>query len=279
MATPPDFNDVENLTDIVRREHNREVKAWFANTPDNDVSTPTSRLKLACLIKDDDPLLVALQRQWLFEITIGKSRSLQVPVYGIPVTAFTIQRRHRPQVSLYFQQNSLQVRKGDAPVTGEISWRLMDESTDSMTQSKLEVIANKIKNIFGGTTATYVWKKGRTMCSYTSWEEGLQLQILADGEQEGERVTKDVLRAHGGTYDSTKFNVNKNKNPLNKYPQTRKTKTILGKTVQLLIERPVADVRFRYATLALHGLARPIHLYDVTLTLVNPVIPSTVKIF
>jgi hypothetical protein len=279
MAIPPDFNDVESLTDIVRREHNRQVKEWFANTPDNDVSTPESRLKRACIIKDDDPLLVALQRQWLFSITIGKSRSLQTPVYGIPVTAFAIQRQHKPQVCLYFQQNSLQVSKGDNPVTGEISYRLMNESTDSMTQSKLEVIANKIKNVFGRTTTPYVWKKGRTMCTYTSWEEGLSLKILADGEQEGERVVKDVLRVHGGTFDSTKLNVNRNKDPLNKYPQNRKTKNILGKAVKLPINRPVADVRFRYATLALHGLARPVHLFDLTLTLTNPVIQSNVKIF
>lgn len=278
MAIPPDFNDIESLTDIVRREHNREVKAWFSNTPDDDVSTSESRLKRACLIKDDDPLLVALQRQWLFEITIGKSRSLQTPVYGIPVTAFTIQRKHRPQVTLYFQQNSLQVKRGENPATGRISYRLMNKTSESITQTEIESIANKIKNTFGGKSP-YVWSKGEIMCSYTDWEEGLQLQILSKSKREGEKVIKDVLKVHGGNFERSKFNVNNNQDPTVKYPQVKKTKKILNRTVELPIERPVADVRFRYATLALHGLARPIHLYDLTLTLTNPVIVSATKIF
>ncbi|MBE9214440.1 hypothetical protein IQ247_17490 [Plectonema cf. radiosum LEGE 06105] len=132
MTIPADFNEIENLTDIVRREHNREVKEWFKDSPDDDVATPISRLKHACLIKDDDPLLVALQRQWLFQITIGQLRSLQQPVYGIPVTTFAVERRHRPQVTLYFQQNSLNVVRGEAPVTGELSCRIMDKTSTSI---------------------------------------------------------------------------------------------------------------------------------------------------
>lgn len=278
MAIPPDFNDVESLTDIVRREHNRQVKIWFARTPDDDVSTPESRLKRACIIKDDDPLLVALQRQWLFEITIGKSRSLQTPVYGIPVTAFTVQRKHRPQVFLYFQQKSLQVKRGETPATGRISYRLMNETSETITQAKVESIANKVKDVFGGNNP-YIWSKGEIMCSYTDWDEGLQMQILSKSKQKGEQIIKDVLKVHGGSFERSKLNVNNNQDPSVRYPQVKKKKRILNETVDQPIERPVVDVVFRYATLALHGLPRPIHLYDLTLTLTNPVITSGLKIF
>lgn len=271
MTIPPDFNDIESLADIVRREHNRDVKEWFGDTPDDDVTTSASRLKRACIIKDDDPLLVALQRQWLFQVTIGQLRSLQMPVYGIPVSSFAVERKHRPQVTLYFQQNPRTVVRGESPATGEISWRLMNETSTSITQSELTTLANRIKINFGANNG-FVWEKGRIMNTYSDWSEGLQLQILAKSETVGEQVIKEVLKAHGGNFDATKLNVVRNQAEASRYPANPGNQNILGKSTRKPRERPIVDVRFRYATLALHGLARPVHLYDLTRTLVNPVV-------
>ncbi|WP_235526567.1 hypothetical protein [Nostoc piscinale] len=54
MPLPEGFSEWENLQDLVRLEHNKSVRAYFKNQPDEDVSTPKRRLKHTCIMKDDD---------------------------------------------------------------------------------------------------------------------------------------------------------------------------------------------------------------------------------
>ncbi|NJM23599.1 MAG: hypothetical protein HC907_35775 [Richelia sp. SM1_7_0] len=110
------------------------------------------------------------------------------------------------------------------------------------------------------------------MVTYTDWDRGLQLQILSRSSSEGQQVIRKVLDAAGTSFRPERMNVNKNQAENSRYPATPQRENILGESVELPRERPNADVRFRYATMTLHGLKRPIHLYDKTLQLVDCVV-------
>ena len=259
MPLPADFNEVENLQDIVRREHNKAVKAWFKNQADNDVSTPKARLKHSCLIKDDDSLLVGLQRQWLFEITVGKAQSIQAPVYStIQLEEFS-EIRFKPQVQLFFKESQTATTYDPDfyPVKGEISFRIMDETSSSMSRAKAEALARKIKQEFA--TPLFVWEKGWYYCSYRDLEHGYQLKILVKSETEGRRVVKQVLKIQSHTFDEDFFQfVNHQRN----YPPIPKTQLIYGRNRKQKRVRPRADVRFKHAKLLIHGLNNAINLVD-----------------
>ena len=259
MPLPADFNEVENLQDIVRREHNKAVKAWFKNQSDNDVSTPKARLKHSCLIKDDDSLLVGLQRQWLFEITVGRSQSIQAPVYStIELEEFS-DVRFKPQVHLFFQESQTASTYDPSfyPVKGEISFRLMDETSSSINRTKAEALARKVKQEFA--TPLFVWEKGWYYCSYRDLEHGYQLKLLVKSETEGRRVVKQVLKIQSHSFKEDFFQFI---NHQRTYPITPTTKLIYGRTRKQKRVRPRADVRFKYAKLLIHGLSNPVNLVD-----------------
>lgn len=276
MALPAGFNKWRHFLSVLTQIQNRIVKEDFKDVSDDeswetDITTPRASLRTACTINANDTQPLVVLKLILYYVVLRKAQDLQVPYYGIPTGALQAQRKFRPQVCLYFSQDALEISQGEHPITGEISFRLMDETSETLTRSNLEVIGNRIKANLG-TGNGFIWRKGREMVSYTDWDAGLQLQILCLNRTEGERVVKAVLDCANKTYDSERLNHITNSAPSSRYPSTRKKKTILGKLRDLPIERPVVNVRFRYATLSIHGITRPIHLYDRGITLVDCVV-------
>lgn len=273
MTVPKNY--WSHFLSVISQIQNRIVKEDFRDVGDNnwepDIRTDRGSLRVACTVRVGDSAQMVLLRLVLYYIVLRKAQDMQIPIYGIPTGALQAQRKFRPQVHLYFSQDSLKVLKGDDPITGTISWRIMDETSETMSRSKLEFIANKIKSEFGGGDG-FTWKKGREMVTYSDWDKGLQLQILSKTTADGERVIRKVLDVIGTPFKPKRMNVNKNQAESERYPTTPERENILGSTVELPRERPVVDVRFRYATLNLHGLKRPIHLYDKTLRLVDCVV-------
>ncbi len=259
MPLPKDFNEVENLQDIVRREHNKAVKAWFKNQADNDVSSPKARLKHSCIIKDDDSLLITLIRQWLFEVTVGRSQAIQAPVYSAVQLDEFSEIRFKPQVQLFFQesQTAATYDPNFYPVKGEISFRLMDENSSTMSRSKAEILARKIRDEFA--KPLFVWEKGWYYCSYQDVERGYKLKVLVKSEAEGKRVIKQVLKIQSHTFDEQFFQfVDHNRT----YQAIPSTELIYGRTRKKRRVRPRADVRFRHAKLLIYGLNNAINLVD-----------------
>lgn len=272
---PAPKNSWSHFISVITQIQNRIIKEDFRDVGDDnwepDIRTDRGSLRVACTIRANDSAPIVLLRLILYYIVLRKAQDLQIPVYGIPTHALQSQRKFKPHVHLYFSQNSLDVLKGDDPITGTISWRIMNESSESITRSKIELLANKIKSEFGGGTG-FTWKKGRQMCTYTDWDNGIQLQILAKTINDGERLIRKVLDVAGVTFKPKRMNVNKNQAESERYPTTPERQNILGDSVELPRERPIVDVRFRYATLSIHGLKKPIHLYDKTLRLVDCIV-------
>ena len=101
---------------------------------------------------------------------------MQAPWVGMPKGSLDPTRKYKPQIFLYFKEDLDDVEEGYAPVEGKISFRLMNEDSESITRTKLTTIANKIKTEFGQGNG-FTWKKGKEYYSYTDKEKGYQLQI------------------------------------------------------------------------------------------------------
>ncbi|MBW4598732.1 MAG: hypothetical protein KME29_03860 [Calothrix sp. FI2-JRJ7] len=276
MTLPANFNKWRHFLSVVTQIQNRIVKEDFRDVSDDEewqptIGTPRASLRTACTIQATDSQPMVILKLVLYYIILRKAQDLQIPYYGIPAGALQAQRKFRPQVTLYFLQSALTVGKNETPVTGEISWRIMNETSESLTKSEVERIANLVKLNFGGTTP-FTWKKGKVLVSYTDWNQGLQLQLLCRTDEEGERVIREVLKVHGASFISKKMNVVTNADPTDKYPTTPGNEVILGETIKQQRERPNEDVIFQYATLTLHGRPRPVHLYDRTLRLSDCVV-------
>jgi hypothetical protein len=255
MALPDGFSEWEHLQDKIRLYHNKLVRAYFKNQADNDISTPKAGLKHACLIKDDDTTAMTQMRLWLFEVTVGHAQSLHPPIYGIPVHEFQGETKFKPQVHLHFQERYPFIADRLRPVVGEISFRLMDESASTYSRAKAEALAKDIKREFGNPI--FVWNKGKFVYHYRDDEKGYRLKLYVPTKAEGERVTRAVLSIRGHSFDDDFSDYVENTRA---YPNNPGNHTIYGQSVPKPVQRPTADVRFRYAQLHLHGRTKVINL-------------------
>lgn len=190
-----------------------------------------------------------------------------------------IRRRGRPRVFLYFQQDTNFKPTGTQSITshgkrrrdGVISFRLMDETPATFSEANQKAIAQKIKQVFGANNG-FVWTKGKDMYNYSDWDLGYQFELLCRTETEARRIITAVLSIQNHTPDWIKLTYSKASHPDAKYPILPSKKIIAGKEVQPIEQRPVVDVRFRYAYVSIEGLIDPISLYDRTAKLKNPVV-------
>lgn len=263
MTIPPEFSEVEHVQSVIRKWMNREIRDYFSDLGgdewDPDLTTPRGALRYACEHKDADSLIMTQIRWQLFERI--RLQRFQVPYYGIPITSFQEQRKFRPQIQLYFQEDLEDTIDTYAPVSGSISFRLMDHTEATLNPTVAQTLANRIENRFSDGGG-YVWRKGKTMCTYTDWSRGYQLQLLARTENDARQLIDRVLYIQSDAPDWSKFNVNENAEPATAYPTVPEMDVIYGKSRRRPRKRPIADVRFQYATLNIHGLVNPVPLVD-----------------
>lgn len=271
MTLPDNFSPAEHLQDTVRRYLNREIRDWFLDLGgddwDPDVTTARSSLRVACTHLDDDSLLMTQIRMNLFDGLIRNrfQALLSGGTDGIGETAVkvSVQRKAKPQIMLYFLEDLADVEEGYAPVDGRISFRLMDYTTETITETIAQTFANRIRSGFSVSNG-FVWKKGREMSTYTDWEKGYQLQLLVKTESEGRRIVEAVLDINNDTPEWAYFNHEENAEPASSYPVIPPLERIYGKNRRTPRRRPVADVRFQYAQLKVIGLPKPVILVDRT---------------
>lgn len=261
MPLPAGFNPSEHLQDLLIRTHNRMVREDFSDiTLDDDITSPRATLKHACLIEDSDTNDMILMRCFFYYFILGKFSPNSL-MYGIPIEEFQAERKFKPQVILFFQEKPQDVEPGFAPLTGRISFRLMDEKSETITEAKAKTLANKIKLKFSGSTP-YVWRKGKFLISYTDKPNGYQLQLLVRDKSEAKRIIGDCLEMTGTSVDWEKMNTIENESAASRYPVLPPQQTIYGKMKRLPRARPVGDVVFQYAILHVWGIPEPIILVD-----------------
>lgn len=274
MPIPEDFSETEHLQSLVRRYVNKLVRQDFKDLGgddwDPDVTTTRGAMRHALTHEDNDPITTTLLRLFIYYFIYNKAKSLQADIFGIPASSFDEIRKYKPQITLYFSQDTDDVEDGENKVEGEISFRLMDESSTSLTQAEINSYALKIKNDFA-VPGKLVWSKGRLMVSYSDWSKGYSLQLLVSSKVEGKNLIQKVLSIQNHTPDWRYMAVKENEEPQDAYPNNPGLQTILGETYKKPRRRPVEQVKFRYATLAVQGKKRPINLVDTTYRRANAV--------
>jgi len=210
-------------------------------------------------------------RLWLFDVILFGASNLHPAIYGIPVTSFQESVKFLPQIRLYFSEDLTQVEEGFEAVEAEISFRLVGQTSTTLSHSEMQSYANKIRSAFASGSG-FTWKKGRLKASYKDQHHGYNMILTVWSEAEAKRVIEQVLDIQGHTPDWDFLTVNE---PKKTFPTIPGFQNILGKPRRKPRERPIAYVRFRYAELKLHGLPNDITLVDRTGFRRNPVIKAS----
>ena len=266
-----------NLRDFLRKSYNREVNEWFREvddpTPDN--STPRKQAKRACLILPKETQNMALLKMLAFRFLCQRTH-LRPHVYGTPIGSFDKQRKHKPQIVLEFREDDSDTDPDFSPIDGRISFRLMNETSESISRTELTAIANRIKTQFG-TNDGYLWKKGKDLASYVDKNNGYQLQLLVRSKADAKELIDKVLACNSDNPDWKYLSYKESDAPTEAYPILPGNMTVLGEIIKEPRVRPIATVRFQYAYCSLWGKNTPITLYDRSFrfidALVDPIFP------
>lgn len=270
MPLPTNFNPTEHLQDTIRIWYNREVAKHFSDlSSGDDLTIPRNSLRVACRHEERDSFFMTLARMFLFEITARHGASFHPDIFGIPIDSFESEVVYKPQIKLFFSEPWDDVEEDYGPGKGEITFRLTNESTDSMTMAKASTLATRIHNVFA--TPPYVWKKGVEKLVYKDPERGYNLSILCRDEAAGKALIENILDIQSHSPDWSFLNIVTPQNATARFPYNPGSKVIMGRSVRKRRLRPRIDVRFRYATLSVHGLPSPINLVDLTGIRKNPV--------
>lgn len=184
-------------------------------------------------------------------------------IYGIPVEEYDRQHVYRPQVTLHFSQNPLETTGGTRPISGQVSFRLMNETSKSITVATVQALATKIKQVFGVGTP-YKWSKGKELVNYYDLANGYYLKILCRNKTDGKDLITKILSIQSHTYEAKYLKLEKDEDELSNYPDIPPKINILGDAIQEPRKRPIADVRFTHAEVAIWAKGKPVVLVDLT---------------
>jgi hypothetical protein len=275
MPLPDNFSQAKHLQTVVQLVQNNIVTKEFNDVGDDDwvqdVKTPRASLRVACTLQADDSIDMTLIRLWLYYGILRKAQDFHPSIYGIPATSFQETNKMHPQVHLYFEEKATEADPGYSILRSQISFRLMNETTDTLTKAEATTLGTKIKSLFHAG-APFFWKRGKELASYVDQEKGYYFQILVFSETEAKKVIEQVLDIRGHSPNWKLLNIKKNAEPATTYPTVPVTKTIMGKPIKQPRKRPVGTVRFTSAVLMLHGKPDPIVLYDPTGTYIGALV-------
>jgi hypothetical protein len=264
MSLPQGFNPFEHLQSVFRSVHNRRVREFFSDlgdeTWDPEITTPRGSLRVAATIRDEDNLSMMFLRLWLFDIVLQGGQNLWPALYTTPVDLYQQRFKFKPQVTLFFMEDLDEVEEGYAPLTAELSFRLINQEYNSFTPAEARTLANRIRSEFGGGGG-YRWRKGRVTTIYNNPDQGINTKINAASQAEGRQVLNKLLDCVNMTIDNSRLRYRElEQNP----PTVPPRQTIYGKSRRTPRRFPVGYVRFRYAECHLWGLPNPIVLVDLT---------------
>ena len=257
-----------NQKSFLRKVHNREVNQWFRDIGENEIldnSTARKQAKKACLIQSKDDKNLSLIKMLTFRQLVQQTH-LMTNCYGIPIDYHQESVTFRPHVHLFFRQDSSAVSGDRRAVEGQISFRLMNETSSTMTEAKAKVLATKIKNEFALNNG-YIWKKGKIKCFYRDEENNLKFNVLSLSEADGREIISKVVDVIGVPYNNDYLRVSEPKRNSQTNPTT--SSLVYGKLRKDKRWRPTANVRFRYAVLTVNGMQNRIILVDRSKTFLD----------
>lgn len=260
MPLPDDFNPYQHLLEQLIVTHNRRVLQAFHGVEANDISTSLGAMRTAVFITEDDTIDMIMLRMFLFHFKFRKD--LPAPIFGIPAADYQADVTYRPIVKLFFIEpytEQLALEKLNQ-ATAEISFRLYNETSQTINREKVIPIANRIKEFFGQGMG-FTFMKGKTKVMYTDKRYALQLAIYAENKTEGIRVVRRVLEVAGHPFDE-EFIRTTTIDAV--YPNVPGMQQVYGMEVRKPRKKPVTRVRFSRAELHVWGLDHAISLVDLS---------------
>jgi hypothetical protein len=266
MPLPGNFSPASHLISTIAQVVNKQVRDEFRDIGDDnwqrDIGTPRASLRTACTHLADDTIDMTLARMWLFYGALQKAKTFHPAIYGIPSLDFQSVMKFYPQVELFFEEKFSETERGYTQLRAQIKFRLVGETTETLTRADAIVLANKIKAAFNPNKIPFAFKKGKELYTYSDQEKGYHFQLYVFNKTVAQSVITKVLQLRGHAPNWKLMNLHSSSDPSAAYPTIPPTKAILGKPVRQPRIRPVGTVRFTYALVHLHGLPEPLVLYD-----------------
>ncbi|MEH1884097.1 hypothetical protein [Nostoc sp.] len=229
---------------ILGDSYNSEVNAHFAD-PTGD--TARDAVKNICLVQSNDSALIAQQRIRFFREEVQKTH-LKPTIVGQPKIDLDADVRYHPEVTVVLKQSLTSVPRGKYPKDARISWRLMNETSESLTFTKMNDVAALVYQQFFQNRFSF--KKGKFIGWYISPLDGLHLQLYCLDATEAKRVAKYVVQAIGKTWNDSIFKVT---SPDRDNIASPEQITILGKQKDAPIWRPNITVNASKANINVWG--------------------------
>jgi len=275
-ATPPEeslpenFDPFAHLKEVYVPQHNAAVKLFFADLATDwkpNIATARSSLRVACTInKDDNELMIAMRHRLLFDI-LGWGQSNLI-VYNGSKNDIAPPVDGHPKIYFYFSQDVQSVPPVDTAtkvvvtrLDAEYSFRLMHETSATITKAKLTSLATLIKEFFvvGGVGIHFT--KGKNIYRYSDPIQGYRLMIYANAQTDALPIIEALLECQEIVYDKNKLSTHE---PLRDNTSAAIEQIVYGKEVFPPKFRPIANVRFRHARAEIALMKQPIYLVDTT---------------
>ena len=265
MPEPDNFTPTEQLQDTNKKVANKIVREYFKDvtTSDAALDLTTSRQALlkACLHREDDSLLMTIARNQLFAQYTTYQRDQFPIIAGSLLDEIDANITYKPKITLCFKEDSADVEVGYKPVEMETSWRLVDETSTTITKAKLTTIANKIKTQFGSGSG-YLFKKGRKIVAYNKPSDGYKFFIRARDLTEAKNLIREICAINNHSLNAELLRITETDDEIDAFPYNPGSQNILGKRRTKPRRRPMTTVRFRYAYATIAGWGMPVYLYS-----------------
>lgn len=184
----------EALDNAIRLMHNRQVREYFKDIPDGDLSdTPRASTKRLLILEDSDSSIYQLRAMEFFKKYCEDANGINDLYFSVPVSTYNYSLTYLPQVTCYFRQeyqsNATQETK-DRARTMQISMRVREQKIPT-TIVALRAIATDIKNKFG--SPVYRYRTGYRRVSYFNRKLGYEFKVSCRDVVDAETLIKDMM--------------------------------------------------------------------------------------
>ncbi len=261
---PEGFDPFAHLKEVYIPQHNAAVRLFFSDLASDwkpNIATARSSLRVACTINpDDNELMIAMRHRLLFDL-LGWGQSNLVVYNGSKNDLAPLVAGH-PKICFYFSQDAQSIVTGAKKLDAEYSFRLMHETSATITKAKLTTLATLVKELFVIANLGIHFTKGKNIYSYYDPINGYKLRIYANTESEALPIIEKLLESQEIAYDQSKLTRHEpEKSNINVVPVQQ---MVYGTETPVPAYRPIANVRFRYCYASIPLVKKPIYLVDTT---------------
>jgi hypothetical protein len=193
MALPEGMSEFEHLQSVIMHTYNPLVQAAFRDDiPENDINTPESALKYACLIKDEDTAAIMAVRMLNFYFTRGEV-DITDKIYGIPILDVHRYIKFQPQITLKFKESKADAKlhqRQTRPARFRISFRIPQLNETTVTDSQIHQWSTHLKTLF---PTTFYHTLGMDSRSYKDDKLGVSWNIRAMNKMDVIELIEKVL--------------------------------------------------------------------------------------